>query len=364
MNPESTSLLERQLLEPVVEEVISFLTFTERRRFLGCSSSLWRLKVPIESKTKCVLFTKEEKHALFLSQSNVSSGRLRGMFSTDLSAAVTTLNLDNCISDQFLQVAMIDLQLFPNLEKIRMRHCKVTDVGLQYLSQSLSATRNNLKTVDIAFTDTTYDGTFVLRDNIPSLQLIRRQPEWLDGQFHTPFNGEIHTYYADGSFSFDREFQSNGFVVELYQFGENYLGDKLQYNNFEPPAGWPPWARFCYRPGVSLLRLKNNTVLVGQMTSGIRPPNDLELMKSAQDIVPSCQSRYFDPLTHSVSPPDPDLFTQTLVMVSKMRVEPLGQLMPPAELVDACRNTCMGRRTLDADNFLITEEERLHDILS
>ena len=66
MNPESTSPLERQLLEPVVEEVISFLTFSERRRFMGCSSSLWRLKENLTLNTGLhyMYYQFTEQHAL------------------------------------------------------------------------------------------------------------------------------------------------------------------------------------------------------------------------------------------------------------------------------------------------------------
>ena len=64
-----------------------------------------------------------------------------------------------------------------------------------------------LREIDITFCrNTTYNGTFPLRDRLSNLKLIR-QPKWLDGQFHTPFGDspsysqvEVHTYWADGKF--------------------------------------------------------------------------------------------------------------------------------------------------------------------
>jgi hypothetical protein len=70
----------------------------------------------------------------------------------------------------------------------------------------------------------------------------------MDGKFQTPFDNDgLHTYWCDGTFQFDRDTQSSGFVSDL-QLKKNdcdYVTDKLQYNNFEPPVGWPTWSRFC-----------------------------------------------------------------------------------------------------------------------
>jgi len=70
----------------------------------------------------------------------------------------------------------------------------------------------------------------------PRLRLLRRQPEWMDGTFLTPWGEEHnllrgrrvsratadlvddasqeHTYYADGSFQFSRASESRGWVCQ------------------------------------------------------------------------------------------------------------------------------------------------------
>ena len=127
----------------------------------------------------------------------------------------------------------------------------------------------------------------------------------MDGCFETPFGGgaavELHTYWPDGSFSFGRERQASGFVLDLFEFsGEEHVGDKLLYNDWQPPAGWPHWARFCYRPGVSLLRLddeeingvKARSVLIAQRMRGMLAPRDAPKIEQAQ-LVPLGESRHF-----------------------------------------------------------------------
>lgn len=378
-----TSLLETKLPETLLEEVFSFLCFTQRRRVLGLSRTLWSQRNRIDQKIKHVSFDEEEGRQLFLNQPFQSATRLRCIFGIDLSQALISLTLDKCSNDGLLHVALVQLQLFPNLHSIRMRHCdQVTDFGLDCISRSAAAARN-LEVVDITFCPhTTYSGTFPIRERVTNLRLLRRQPEWLDGRFETPFGGartgaEIHTYYADGSFSFNRDSQSNGFVCQLHPWDEDFLGDKLQYNNFRAPLGWPEWTQFCYRPGVCLLRLpmdeieNHPTVLVGQYMRGLRAPKNRPLMERAKQLVPLGQSRYFDKNTEELLPfEDAETTSQhynldNVIMVSRMRVKPLesDQLMPPPSLVQACQNTCRGMQSYGQD-FLLLQEERLDQLLS
>lgn len=392
-----TSLLETKLPETLLEEVLSYLSFTQRRRVLGLSRALWVQRYRIDQKTKHVSFEDEDEgRELFLNQPFQSATRLRHMFGIDLSQALISLTLDKCSNDGLLHVALVQLQLFPNLNSLRMRQCDlVTDFGLDCISRSAAAARH-LEVVDITFChNTTYSGTFPLRERVTNLKLLRRQPEWLDGRFETPFGGarsgaEIHTYYADGSFSFNRDSQSNGFVCQLHPWDEDFLGDKLQYNNFRAPLGWPEWTQFCYRPGVCLLRLpptgiddesstdnhhqhhhNHPTVLVGQYMRGLRAPKNRPLMERAKELVPLGHSRYFDKTTEELLPfEDAESTSQhynldNVIMVSRMRVKPLesDQLMPPPSLVQACQNTCRGMQSYGQD-FLLLQEERLDQLLS
>ena len=212
-----------------------------------------------------------------------------------------------------------------------------------------------LQYIDIKFCrNTTYEGTFLLRSLLDNLRLIRRQPSWLDGEFHTPFSTdgsvEVHTYWPDGSFTFTRNSQSTGFVCDLFPWKEDeydFLGDKLQYNNFPTPDGWPSWFGYAYRPGVSLLKLEDDTssignrqdesrcVLVSQYVRGLKPPSNRHLIEGAKDLVQEGESKYFDKDGNILPNGAPENGQDSQVMmISKMRKYPLpvssdNKLLPP-----------------------------------
>lgn len=247
-----------------------------------------------------------------------------------------------------LQVANDTL---PRLQSISMvGSLGVTDNGLNALSGSQSFFET-LQYIDITFChNTSYAGTFCLRDNFPNLKVLRRQPEWMDGCFETPFeNDGLHTYYADGSFQFERQQQSTGYVMHLdqwYNANPYFVFDKLQYSNFEMPGFWPGWARFFYRPGVSLLRLNDGEVLVGQTLRGLRPPRDYPRPEHVQ-LLPEAKSSVFLTRDGQVTatpqeqqPDDNSVENRPHYLISRMRVYPLPTLMPPDALVEKNRAFC------------------------
>lgn len=406
------------LPETLLLEVVSYLGFVEGHRFLGASKALHGgVRQAIDKQTHQVVLDDDERQRLVLGRPFVTTFWLKSVFRSALRESLLRLDLSGSPlkgevggagTDGFLHVAFAQLGLFPNLQHLGLRGSDdLTDFGLRCLDprgpHSHTAARASqpngtspLVSIDLAFCPgTTYHGTLFLRDvsRFPHLQLIRRQPEWLDGNFETPFGeglapGEVHTYYADGSFSFNRDFQSNGFVCQWYPWDENFVGDKLQYNNFQTPMGWPEWTQFCYRPGVCLLRIPPEeeeedcpSVLVGQYMRCIRAPQERELLEKAKALVPLGTSRLFDKVTHEVLPPDvreqEDGNPHRWVMISRMKVRPLGNqpresetqpiyvnpLMPPRDLVQACANTCAGIHLYDT-GFLARHEDRLNVLLS
>lgn len=67
--------------------------------------------------------------------------------------------------------------------------------------------------------------------------LVRRQPAWLDGIFECPW-GEQHTYWPDGSFSFDRSREAKGWISRLRCRGDEgtrrrWLEDRMVYVDVE-----------------------------------------------------------------------------------------------------------------------------------
>ena len=242
----------------------------------------------------------------------------------------------------------------------------VTDAGLEALSRC-QACAETVQSIDITFChNTSYDGTFCLREAFTKLKVIRRQPEWMDGRYETPFeNDGLHTYYADGSFEFEREQQSAGYVIHVdqwYQDKPYFVFDKLQYSNAEAPETWPQWARYFYRPGVSLLRLNEKEVLVGQTIRGMKPPRDVPRLDHAELLPEAKKSIYLTRLGDVV---DSDSM-ERYYMVSRMRVFPLPTLMPPASLVERNRIYCQQMRGTWLSGNRSTEaaaEETLHHAL-
>lgn len=240
------------------------------------------------------------------------------------------------------------------------------------LASASSSSCHTLQYIDLTYcSKTTYAGTFPLRKTFSGL-VIRRQPEWMDGHFVTPFDNDgLHTYWCDGSFQFQREQQSCGHVTELYQHDQDcsdHVGDKLQYTNFVPPDGWPDWSRYCYRPGVSLFKLDHHnngngqeeerSIMVGQCLFGIRPPRDYPKRQHI-DLVPLHASRYFDREGNLLE--EGHATELRHVMVSRMKVLPLEELMPPPNVVEQNWAFLTG---LPPDLYLERGEEFLHHALN
>lgn len=363
-----------ELPEILLEHALSYLCMADRCHLLGLTRRLWAFKSEYEKRMQTLKICYDEDRPLVSNyHSNVWPQRMYQNFATSLH----TLDLSYFCLDWFLQL-IAEQSLFPNLKHVSMQASCITDEGLRWLAMHNGS---GLETIDITFCkQTSYAGTFVLRNRFRStLRLLRRQPAWLDGKFHTPFNedsdeAEVHTYYADGSFSFTRDNQSRGFVLRLVEWDESgdYLADKLQYSNFEPLVGWPTWTTYSYRPGVCLFRLPDNaveesgevirTVLVGQNLRGLRPPRIRHLMEQ-QASMEIGTSSYFvkdeeGTLVRSETRP-----ASGGIMISRMRVYPLDSVMPPDDLVEECRLACEVMKDLGED-VVDSGENYLNEALS
>lgn len=366
------------LPEPLLEDVLDYLSIRERCRLLGLSRRLWAIKELHEKRKQTLTIECEDDARLIpdlLSTAPpwwVWPRRMYRNFSHNLH----TLDLTVHCTDRFLEIVSRE-GLLPSLKHIGMRRSqKVTDRGLEHLSAHAGC---GIETIDIAFcASTTYAGTFCLRDRLRgSLRLLRRQPAWLDGEFHTPFDEgaggevEVHTYYADGSFSFNREHQSRGFVSELSDWDDDYLSDKLQYSNFSPLPGWPAWSAYSYRPGVCLLKLPEEsdeggetvrTVLVGQDLKGLRPPKVRHLMERVTSMTTGT-STYFVKKPSGAFVRSQSRPSGGGIMISRMRVYPLDSPMPPDDLVAECRAVCERMREV-GDETINRGEDILNGLLN
>eukprot|EP00927_Polykrikos_kofoidii_P081097 TRINITY_DN78253_c0_g1_i1.p1 TRINITY_DN78253_c0_g1~~TRINITY_DN78253_c0_g1_i1.p1 ORF type:complete len:396 (-),score=49.02 TRINITY_DN78253_c0_g1_i1:36-1223(-) len=285
------------------------------------------------------------------------------------------------------------------LPALRTLNCarseSLTDAGVFSLAAD-AVSRSALRHVDFTFCqNTTYGATIKLRRALPSLELIRRQPAWLDAHFLTPFGGdgassvEKHTYYADGAFNFSRREQSRGYVRFFRESDEGFLFDSLQYSNFGGVTGSPAWGQlgeFVYRPGVALRPVGDlqafcdtsasgldlqapveRNVLVAQALSGLRVPPTWPPVND--DDVPLGQSVFL--LRDGTRLPtgiqlEEASAREAVSMVSRMELRPLDTLMPPAFLVDEIEAFELQRESFESQHsleMLEAMEEALHRML-
>ena len=159
--------------------------------------------------------------------------------------------LSNCeylqrenMGDLFLKQISETCRHLTSLDISRIR--TVTDEGVEILASGHS--RLSLKEVDISFcSQITYKSVLMLRGSLrdsrgalhltgePLPVLVRRIPTWLQGRFFCPW-GEVHTYYPDGSFSFDRESENIGWLSQLFDRG-NYTEDRIKYIGYSFSPG-------------------------------------------------------------------------------------------------------------------------------
>ena len=316
---------------PLLLEIVEFLPLNDGRSLFQSCCALWRQAAEIESRRRTVKVGTHQdirllQHIPYLQNYN----------------HILCLDLGRHATDSIL--GRIASQL-PVLQELSMvESLDVYDSGLATLGHS-DTRRQHLRSIDITFcTNITYETTLQLRLRLlhPDV-VIRRQPVWMDGHFETPFeNDGLHTYWADGSFSFQRAEASCGFIRCLRKWdaaNPDHIGDRLQFANFQPPATWPPWAGVFYRPGVSLLRLpyedetESRTVLVAQAMKGIYPP--ALWPKREHGSLPIGVTKFFDHDGTMLSLEDEaDAIGTKEFMVTRMRVRPLECLMPPKHIVD------------------------------
>jgi hypothetical protein len=241
--------------------------------------------------------------------------------------------------------AVVSSQIVPNLPQLRVLDLSETAVATRGVL-SLQALKS-LESLNITFCYmVSYTAVTVLRASCPRLTLIRRQPEWLDGHFITPW-GETHTYFPCGAFSFGRETISKGWVAQIRQQGGSrsgpegfadykikvdddgevvttHLEDRLIFidssNNERPYNG---------RIGVAIAPQSPGRVVVLQSLDRPEPPiGGHPVLKSGEGL-----------------PEEGSTISAGSVMISRMRVLPLECTAPPPELQEELREFCAAKDT-------------------
>ena len=261
-------------------------------------------------------------------------------------SSLRQLNVGKHCTDHFLEMisggchGAVDNErgdmLLPKLEVLKMSSSyHVSEVALMNLTTTDGSgrIRNNLQELDVTFcSNITYNAVIQFRVLLPKC-LLRRLPQWMCGHTKTPFgeNGrdEVHTYWPDGTFSYNRDHQSKGFVIRVdILSSQDHVSEKLQFIDLNLQERMPPWFCSGFRPSISLLRLEDNgnvdtqRVLVAQRKGGIKHLKYFPKVEQAE-IVSLGLSKYFGLEGKCLSEEEVESSMGgryfTMVMVSHMR---------------------------------------------
>ena len=257
------------------------------------------------------------------------------------------------ITDRILQETMHCT--LPNLQELYLvgsNPSVVSDQGFLALGRQDPDRRQNLRYIDITGCDSiSYYATILLRKRMSHPDLvIRRQPQWMDGHFQTPYARDgIHTYYADGSFLYDRNELNCGYVCDLWQWprvatpnstnpttiynpvalDKSSYGNSLYFINFTKPGHWPQWTLDFMYPGVTLLPNQpdkdgSRSVVVVQCMHGLLPPPvRLDHPVLQRHDLPIGISQYYNLQGELLLHPEGVVPDQAHQRVTRMRVYPL-----------------------------------------
>jgi len=330
------------LPDALVAHALEWLPFSDRRRYFSCSHALVRSCRDYESLLQSLVLSRPPPLSVLENLTNLH-----------------TLNMGEWATDDFLR-NLSSITAAPNLKHLFMtRSMHITDAGLEFLTRNPLRCQT-LETIDITYCrNTTYAGTFPLRDKLTALKLLRRQPQWMDGTYETPFeNDSLHTYWADGTFYFLRDNLKSGYVCDYFLWdstNENRVGDKLQYNNLDLAEVLPVEFRQVFRPGVSLLRLpQEQAVLVAQTLRGMYPPKDYPTLEQ-KDLVPMGESIYLDVVGNVTNDEE-----MRHTMLSRIPMRPLESLMPPWDIVEKNRMQIAKMTSKQLNSRWNEEELTLH----
>jgi hypothetical protein len=192
----------------------------------------------------------------------------------------------------------------------------------------------------------------------------------MDGSFATPFeNDDLHTYWADGTFSLARDSLATGFVSDIFEWefvsdifeweSANHVAMKLQFSDFddsELDTTWPTWAKLAYRPGVSLLQIPGErAVLVARRLRGLSPPRDYPKPHHV-NIVPLGQSMYLDRAGNVLAPNSNDEERHT--RITHLPMHPLKEITPALHIVE--KNRMYFERAREEVQVKVSPELKLH----
>ncbi|KAL1503123.1 hypothetical protein AB1Y20_011186 [Prymnesium parvum] len=242
-------------------------------------------------------------------------------------------------------------QLCPRLASLDLRGCtRLTDRCVRGLARL-----PRLEALDLTFcTGVSYASVVFLRRQCATLREIRRQPEWFDGQYETPW-GEVHTYYADGSFDFGRSIESRGWIAQMVDHG-THLENRLVYVDVADSSELGErGSAYNGRIGVLLRQDDEGHVLVVQDSLQPEPPAYFPTLgvEATPEVGHSKRIQQRSPRTSTFS----------RLLVSCMRTLPLddhASRLAPASLFEALAAFCERMSAAELPDF----EQKARDSMS
>jgi hypothetical protein len=230
-------------------EIVSYLFLSEGRQLYQTCHHLWNISSVLESyRYRIDIGTNDvTNHAHHIELRYLMYYPIYCHFNN-----LTALNLSNLATNQILFTLQNQL---PNLQEIYMigsgkdgtaydsrSENDLSDIGLlslmmidhpiptlqvpfstqQIRSIPLHQVRcRTLRCIDITECSCiSFYATILLREQLthPDL-IIRRIPQWMEGHYDTMYpNDGIHTYYADGTFLYDRASSNCGYVCDIWKW--------------------------------------------------------------------------------------------------------------------------------------------------
>ena len=255
--------------------------------------------------------------------------RLRGLRHLLLPGSASTPGA--LLSDDGLAVLAEELPLLEELEL--PSQTQLTNKGIRRAALFFA---DSLRSIDITCCNLIgYGAVEHLRQTCHRLETIRRLPAWMVGWALTP-DGERHTYYADGSFSFDRDEESRGWVAQLRLMEEGCVETRLVYIDIDAtgPASHNGRVGVLVRPEGG----REDAAAATAVVAGAATPSTLEALVLQSLRVP--EPPYVWPRMGEESLPATGQTRQFRklcggVMISRLELHllPPDEQNPPAELV-------------------------------
>jgi hypothetical protein len=270
--------------------LLEYSTFEDERDFVNTCRWTKFVLSPYLTENRRFLLVNDAKTVRLLHHPLILAEQMANLHSLDLSSHAT---------NELLRSMHTYMPMLHTLSLVGSQG--VTSAGVDTLGSDPNRCRQ-LQVLDITLcTLIPYNVTLYLRRVLrhPNL-VIRRIPQWMQGQYALPFKREpfetdgLNTYWADGTFSLSRKDCNCGFIQDLWDLGSECgqpdeklrsYGIRLRFVNGQQVLSVPLDA---YTPGVTVVPVQEShgikhqrSIVVVQPLCQVDPlPPSIKLFKS------------------------------------------------------------------------------------